>query len=352
MSRDVGNKGLFIIDLKDPWHPSIIGFQKVPQGHTATCLNGCRFIWSVGGVQSGGAGYTGKASPVSTTDMRDPAHPFTYTTAVAAAVARTTSGGSTHSVDVDYDGIAWVSGSGGVRGWWTNGKHYNPATNADAWATPYAPLPYAGGQITSNTSSFMHNAYHFPNPLGTQPAGDVMLITNENNNTNCASAGIFILSSLAGTYDDHGLVVTPPATVAQQRRLGTFTPNGKAGQFHGTVAGVNGAGQPTTTQVGDCSSHWFTVRGNLVAAAFYEQGLRLIDVSDPTAPVQIGYGRVPVRAATADKPAIVSSDSAGAYWHGKYIYVADYQRGVDVWQYSGDIPGVIEHKVCWNSCEK
>ena len=50
MSRDTAPKGLFIIDLKDPWNPELIGFQKTPQGHTSTCLNDCRFIWSVGGV--------------------------------------------------------------------------------------------------------------------------------------------------------------------------------------------------------------------------------------------------------------------------------------------------------------
>jgi hypothetical protein len=345
MSRDVGVKGLFIVDLKDPWHPQLLGFQKVPQGHTATCINGCRFLWSVGGVASGsGTGFTGKSAPVSVTDMRDPAHPFTYTTAVQANVQRTNStSGSTHSVDVDFDGVAWVSASSGVRGYWTSGKHYNPVTNALEWATPYAPLPYGGGRITGNTSSFMHNSYHFPNALGSQPAGDVMLVTNENNNTNCSSAGVFIIASLNGTYDDHGLVVKAPATVPQMDRLATFSPGGKVGQFHGTVG---------STQVGDCSAHWFTVRGNLVAQAYYEQGLRIIDVSNPTAPVQVGYARVPVRAASGDTPAIVSSDSAGAYWHGHYIYLADYQRGIDVYRYTDPIPGVIEAKTCWNSCEK
>ena len=53
MSRDTNAKGLFIIDLKDPWNPQLLTFQKTPQGHTATCINGCRFVWSVGGVQSG-----------------------------------------------------------------------------------------------------------------------------------------------------------------------------------------------------------------------------------------------------------------------------------------------------------
>jgi hypothetical protein len=344
MSRDTNAKGLFIIDLKDPWNPVLLGFQKTPQGHTATCINGCRYVWSVGSVQSGGPGFTGKSSPVSVTDVRDPMHPFTYTTAVAANVRRTGStSGSTHSIDVDFNGVAWVSGSGGVRGYWTSGQHYNPTTDSQGSATPYAPLPLGGGSITGNTNSFLHNAYHFPNALNGRPAGDVMLVTNEANSTNCATAGVFIIASLAGTYDDHGLVVTPPATVPQMTRLATYSPNGKPGQFHGTVG---------TTTVGDCSAHWFTVRGNLVAQAFYEQGVRFVDVSDPANPVQTGWARVPVRAATADAPAIVSSDMSAAYWHGDYVYASDYQRGVDIYRYKDPIPGVIEAKTCWDSCEK
>ena len=31
-----------------------------------------------------------------------------------------------HSVDVDKNGVAWASGAGGVRGYWTRGRHYDP----------------------------------------------------------------------------------------------------------------------------------------------------------------------------------------------------------------------------------
>ena len=81
MSRDALTRGFFAIDLKDPWHPAIIGFQKVFQGHTMTCLNDCRFLWSVGGVQSGPS--PAKASAVSVTDVRDVEHPFTYSSPIA-----------------------------------------------------------------------------------------------------------------------------------------------------------------------------------------------------------------------------------------------------------------------------
>jgi hypothetical protein len=171
--------------------------------------------------------------------------------------------------------------------------------------------------------------------VGNQPAGDVLLVTNENNNTTCSRAGVFIIASLAGTYDADG-------TPGKMARLATFSVNGQEGQFHGTVG---------TTTVGDCSAHWFTVKGDIVALANYEQGTRFVDVSDPTHPVQVGWYRVPARDATATQPAIISSDTSAAYWHGKYVYSSDYQRGIDILQLDRSADrGKILPKACWNSC--
>jgi hypothetical protein len=337
MSRDSGNKGLFIIDAKDPWHPRLVNFHRVPQGHTATCLNDCRFIWSVGGVQSGsGPGFTGKSSPVSVTDVRDIYHPFTYQSAFVSDVRRTgATSGSTHSVDVDFDGVAWVAGSGGVRGYWTMGKHFDAVKGVDRHATPYDPIPYGGGSIKGNDTSFLHNAYRMPHDVGGYPRGDVMLVTNEANNQSCARAGVFIIASLDGTVDPKGITSTPQ-NPAKMNRLATYSPGGKDGEYVG----------------GDCSAHWFTVKGNIVAQGFYEQGVRFIDVSDPTNPKQVGYFRVPDRAASETAPAILGTMSSAAYWHGDYVYVADYGRGVDILKFTDPIKGRVESKVCWNSCEK
>jgi hypothetical protein len=333
MSRDSGRKGQIIVDLNDPWHPQVIGFNPNWQGHTSTCLDDCRFLWSVGTTISG---TPASVSPVSVTDMRDPLHPFVYSAPFSANIRRTgVNSGSTHSVDVDFNGVTWVSGTGGVRGYWVEGLHKDPATGQDRYATPYNPIPYAGGQITGNEGSFMHNSYHFPTAVGNQPAGDVLLVTNENNNTTCSRAGVFIIASLAGTYDADG-------TPGKMARLATFSVNGQEGQFHGTVG---------TTTVGDCSAHWFTVKGDIVALANYEQGTRFVDVSDPTHPVQVGWYRVPARDATATQPAIISSDTSAAYWHGKYVYSSDYQRGIDILQLDQSADrGKILPKACWNSC--
>lgn len=332
MTRDSGSKGLYTIDIKDPWHPKVLGFHKVPLGHTATCLNDCRFIWSVG------SGVRGIASPVAVTDVRDVNHPFTYDKPFASDLRRTgLTSGSTHSVDVGFDGVVWVSGSGGVRGYWTEGKHLDPTTGEKRMATPYDPIPYAGGSISGSEGLFLHNAYRFPNKLGDQPKGDVLLIANENNQTSCSRAGKFYVTSLTGTYDadNVGAEATPKLTT-----LASYSPGDKPGHY-----------VDPTGKAGDCSAHWFTVNGNIVAMAFYEQGVRFLDISDPTSPQQVGWFRVPDRAAGA-KPAVEGSDSSAAYWHGDYVYVSDYGRGIDVIKYNGEVPGKSEKKVCWNSCEK
>jgi hypothetical protein len=348
MSKDIGNKGFFAIDLKDPWTPKVMFFQKVFQGHTMTCIDDCRFLWSVGTTQPNQPTNLGKSSPVSVTDIRDPDHPFTYSAPISANVRRTGStGGSTHSVDVDFNGVAWVSGSGGVRGYWTDGKHFDPATQTERFAAPYDPIPYAGGMVAGNDGSFLHNAYHFPSALGNRPAGDVMLITNENNAVRCSQAGVFIVSSLAGTYDATDNVGTPQAP-ARMTRLSTFSVLGKEGEF---IDPTRDLPPPANrSAIGDCSAHWFTVKGNIVALGNYEQGTRFVDVSDPTNPKQVGWFRVPVRQASATQPEIVSSDTAAPYWHDRFVYVADYQRGIDVLKFTDPTPGTVQSKVCWNSC--
>src|SRR5262249_24508888 len=105
MSRDQGNKGQFIVDIKDPWNPVIDSYSADSrQGHTSTCVNDCRFLWSVGTVESGGP--SAPATPVSVTDVRDPMHPFGMFPLVSANVGRAgVISGSTHSVDVDFNGV-------------------------------------------------------------------------------------------------------------------------------------------------------------------------------------------------------------------------------------------------------
>ena len=63
--------------------------------------------------------------PAFVTDVRDPMHPYTYAQPVDMKRNNNTTA-YTHSVDVDQHGLAWTSGFGGVRGYYTNGLHHDP----------------------------------------------------------------------------------------------------------------------------------------------------------------------------------------------------------------------------------
>jgi hypothetical protein len=90
------------------------------------------------------------------------------------------------------------------------------------------------------------------------------------------------------------------------RALDTFTPEGQEGSS------------------GCASAHYFASRGDGVFAnAFYEQGVRFLDLSDPADIRQIGWYR----------PA--DANVWAPYWHKGHVFVADFTRGVDIVAFSG-----------------
>ena len=131
-------------------------FKEVPAGHTATCINDCQSLWSVGPYATGTPGnnpadsplpaYSQKYGgvPVWVTDISDPKNPYTYPTPVDTKRFDGQTG-YVHSVDVDRNGVAWTSGAGGVRGYYTIGTHYDPVQKKTRLATAFDPIPYAGG---------------------------------------------------------------------------------------------------------------------------------------------------------------------------------------------------------------
>ena len=88
----------------------------------------------------------------------------------------------------------------------------------------------------------------------------------------------------------------------------------------------------------------------MVAIAFYGQGVRVLDMSDPTT------SRRPATSASRRRPRRHPGSSANnvsaAYWHNGYVYAADYTRGIDVLKFTGEIKGVVQPKICWNACDK
>src|SRR5688572_3303017 len=123
MARDVtshgsANPGVYIIDAKDPAKLSLITFHSVPEGHTTTCVNECSHLWTSGLFLR---------REIFVTDITNPAMPITSPVPVDVGPFDMPAGTS-HDVAVDPAGIAWVSGQGYLRGYWTSGTHLDPAT--------------------------------------------------------------------------------------------------------------------------------------------------------------------------------------------------------------------------------
>jgi hypothetical protein len=93
-------------------------------------------------------------------------------------------------------------------------------------------------------------------------------------------------------------------------------------------------GNPAVNVLG-CSGHWFSTRtiaggdgDQLVAAAWYEHGTRLLRVDAQTGKIsQLGFHQPVVGSASA------------AHWVGsRHIYVIDYARGIDILRFEPDAP--------------
>ena len=109
---------------------------------------------------------------------------------------------------------------------------------------------------------------------------------------------------------------------------------------------VNGTwtnGDPALNALG-CSGHWFTWKNAgdgdyLVAAGWYEHGTRFLHVDAATGAIQeVGFWQPVVGAASA------------AHWVGDgYVYVVDYERGIDILRFdeSAPRPATAEIEASW-----
>jgi hypothetical protein len=307
-NTNTGESGIYIIDASRPRSLSVMSYIQVPAGHTTTCINKCRFLWTGGPAKATSQPADWGGRPVWVTDVSRPKTPVLYPNPIDTG----RNDGKTdysHDVQVDSDGIAWVSGRGGVRGYYTDGIHYDPLLQITRKATAWDPIPYAGGKFEEAfvRSSFMHNSWR---PTGTtaddgadtsQWAGGSLIYATEEDFRGGCGDGVFAISELQGSFGGEGWLSTPAAPF-RLKTVGTWTVNGKEGN----------------STSGDCSAHYFQMQDGIVAYAFYSQGTRFLDVSDPTNIQQVGYFRP--NGGTAWAP----------YFHNGLVYIADNRRGVDI----------------------
>ncbi len=270
-----GGRGVLqVIDVRDPRRPRLLStystwapglLSESPGrarrrgrggiGHTASCIQGCRYAWLAGSPDG-----------IEVVDLRDPANPR-FAGRVRAAAA---TGLSSHDVQVDSRGLAWVAGGNGTAAYDTT----NPAkprlvtrTNRSGALGPY--------------NDFIHH-----NSL--RVSDDTLLVTEEDFGDGCRRAGSFQTWRIAGR------TARPLDRFAVERddRLRLA-----------------------------CSAHYFDHRDGLVAAGFYEAGLRLLDVRDPRRIRQVGF-HVPRR--SMFWAALFAPGDASV------VYAIDHERGIDV----------------------
>jgi hypothetical protein len=104
-----------------------------------------------------------------------------------------------------------------------------------------------------------------------------------------------------------------------------------------TIRPRNGAytdGSPPLDAVG-CSSHWFDYRKGMVAAGWYDHGVRFIKADERTgALTEVGFFQ----------PAV--SEAWAAYWiDDEYVYSVDAVRGIDILKFNRVAPGASSQQL-------
>ena len=200
------------------------------------------------------------------------------------------------------------------RGW-----HRDPLTRKWRAATPLNPIPYAGGgfeasQTADEDGGFEHNAER---PVGRNAPrayrnGEYLLATEEDfadPSLGCSQQGHFNIASLKGSYNGEAWRSTP-TNKFRLKTVGSWAPYQQEGS--------RPVGGPYAPGADFCSAHYFDVSGSTVAYAWYGEGTRFLDISNPRKPKQIAYWR-------PDDTLVWAS-----YFRGRYIYTADHVRGIDV----------------------
>jgi len=330
--------GFYVISYADPANLRQVGdFVAMPSGHTSSCIQDCRFIWTGGPARTNNPALdwlgpiyasdpvtnrlVGDGRPIWVTDLRNPNDPKVSD----EPVDLWRNDGYTdysHDVDEDDQGIAWVSGRGGVRGYATSGRHRDPYQNRVRRATPFDPILVAGGGVagTAQPVMLMHNSGR-PTDGAVKASGikkgSVLVGTEEDFTTPCGASGKIVLSDLTDSWGGEPAQRSTLAKPYRMKALDTFHP------FIDTPETANPAA--------GCSAHYFEIEGPMLGAAWYGQGLRLLDISNARDVRQVGYYRV-TGTDPATNPSSNSWDTAFRTdrKRGDLVYLFDMSRGVEI----------------------
>jgi hypothetical protein len=281
---------LYIVDIRDPAKPALLSQLSMGgnpalggAGHTASCVQSCKFAWV-----TEGAG-------IRVIDLRNPAAPRsigTFATPAGGTIA-------VHDVQRGANRLYWVAGFGGTVAYRVpvgyNGNRLGRLVVSTNEAGNSRYIETFGLDDGSSYNDYIHH-----NSLR-RGRSDVVYVTEEDyTRPGCKGAGSFQRWSLP--LNDKGYPTGEPMTPIDKWSTELDT--------------------ETASPSAMCSAHYFDENNGLIAQGWYQQGLRLLDVSGDTIR-QVGYYITPDVLAW------------GAYFPptdptGKLVYVFDNTRGIDV----------------------
>jgi hypothetical protein len=293
--------GIHVIDTSNPTSPVKVGFHSDGQ-HTSTCADtACSVLYGSEGdtfsISADGATVTqaavGWRTYINSTDQ-----------AIRCAI------GDSHDMNRDAIGLISIDSS--------------PRCIIDPRQDPLRPIVVNKSTVpTSKNLAYQHNSQ--------RPRAD-QWVARDPAAPDYADPALRPGELLIGNGETN---LAPRCNGSTNGPIATWSmrnyDQGQAMQvlkvFRPTLNGTYADGNPAVNVLG-CSGHYFDERDNILAAAWFEHGTRFIKVNPTNGEMQeVGYFQPVVGSAGA------------AYWiNDEYVYVTDYERGVDILRFDRTAP--------------
>ena len=316
--NDTSVAGVYIVDARDPADLKLLNFTQLATGHTTTCINELRLpVDRRPGQRREPEGGVARRAPDHRHRRARRAQPEGRLAADRPVPRRRRDrllarrAGRLGRRRVGVRRRAACAATGPADGTSTR------STGAERRASAVDPVPYAGGAFDERRHAERLHAQR--GAAGRQDArrrpgagrrprpGSLLMATEEADAPpDCDGLAQFAIATLRGQPRRAGVGLDEGAPF-RLRTVGTWNPHAQ----EGTADGVY------------CSAHYFDVRKRFVAYSWYDQGTRILDISDPTKPIQVAYYRPD------------GGVSWAPYFHRGLVYVADHERGIEVLRITG-----------------
>ncbi|WP_349409826.1 hypothetical protein [Pseudalkalibacillus sp. SCS-8] len=316
-----GNE-IAVVDVSDPTAPYIASRVKTTtRTHTVTCVNDeCTYAYTSGSKDKDG-------NPAfSIINLEDPAQPFEEKVFPSSVDA------TGHDWDIDSAGIAWHTGLGGTVGYDISDP-VNPVVlnstderglNGTKWNNfiHHNTLRPNGEQFESRVSGDFETNESTERTGDQVRPGEVVMVTEEDylHPGTCEDEGSFQTWHLQSLNEFEG---TGGGTI--EPGSGSIEP---LDSWNSKILGTE-----EQTKAGFiCSAHYSSYHEEgFVSIGYYQQGVRILDVRDPTDIKQVGYwftGVQEVWGAQWIGARDIDGQMTGE--HTKYVYAYDPTRGLDI----------------------